>query len=451
MLQTQLLYDEARRARPTINFIDKYCASYRNLFSDVRSFEAFTQLHVGMLSSIERKTLPAIAEVVGLANEQSLHHFLTKSPWQAQQLRNQRLSFTLQALKNRKIFVIIDETGDKKKGKSTDYVSRQYLGKLGKIDNGIGSVTAWGLIDNITFPLSFAIYKPKSRLKAGDTYYSKPEIAARLIEEIHHRGFQIELVLADSLYGESETKFLGCLEQLKLNFVVAIRSNHGVWLPTGQRVRQNKWRKFNRIFSDNTQEKRFIREIIFGKKGYRRYWEVTTDPEKLPPNSTWYVMTEIPDLSYKDVGNLYGCRNWVEYALKMSKNELGWADFRLSRYESIEKWWELVSSAYLLVSLFAPPWRNSNSSPVNSSNQLVINLISQHPNWDLSKGWKNFLNNLRLISQPFIYFNLIQRWLKIFPIPQLSLGFSRLISLMNFFPSPIAQTTFTPDFLFSSA
>ena len=194
-----------------------------------------------------------------------------------------------------------------------------------------------------------------------------------------------------------------------------------------------------------------IREIIFGKKGYRRYWEVTTDPKKLPPNSTWYVMTEIPDLSYKDVGKLYGCRNWVEYGRSMSKNELGWADFRPRRYESIEKWWELVSSAYLLVSLFAPPWRDSNSSPVNPSSQLVINLISQHRNWDLSKGWKNFLNNLRLVSQPFIYFNLIQRWLKIFLIPQLSLGFPRLISLMNLFPSPIAQTTFTPDFLFSSA
>ena len=194
-----------------------------------------------------------------------------------------------------------------------------------------------------------------------------------------------------------------------------------------------------------------IREIIFCKKEYRRYWEVTTGPEKLPPNSTWYVLTEIPDLSYNDVGNLYRCRNWVEYARSMSNNELGWADFRLSRSESMEKWWELVSSAYLLVSLFAPPWKDSNSSPVNSSNQLVINLISQDPNWGLSKGWKNFLNNFRLISQPFIYFNLIQRWLKIFPTPQLSSGFSRLISLMNFFPSPIAQTTFTPGFLFSSA
>jgi SRSO17 transposase len=48
-------------------------------------------------------------------------------------------------------------------------------------------------------------------------------------------------------------------------------------------VRQNKWRKFNRIFSDNTQEKRFIREIIFGKKGYRRYWQVTQTQKNYRP------------------------------------------------------------------------------------------------------------------------------------------------------------------------
>jgi len=39
-------------------------------------------------------------------------------------------------------------------------------------------------------------------------------------------------------------------------------------------------------------------------------------------------------LNYKDVGNLYGCRNWVEYGL--NQNELGWADFRLTQYQNIE-------------------------------------------------------------------------------------------------------------------
>lgn len=88
-------------------------------------------------------------------------------------------------MNNRKIFVIFDETGDPQKGRSTGYVSRQYLGKLGKIDNGIVAVTAWGLIEQIPFPLIFEIDRPKSRLKAGDIYYSQPKIAARSIQKIH--------------------------------------------------------------------------------------------------------------------------------------------------------------------------------------------------------------------------------------------------------------------------
>jgi len=70
------------------------------------------------------KTLPEIAKVTGLENEQSLHHLLTKSPGQPRNSES-RLSLIFQGLKE-KIF-IIDETGDKKEGK-TDYVNRQYLG-----------------------------------------------------------------------------------------------------------------------------------------------------------------------------------------------------------------------------------------------------------------------------------------------------------------------------------
>jgi len=62
-------------------------------------------------------------------------------------------------------------------------------------------------------------------------------------------------------------------------------------------------------------------------------------------------MTHIPNLKYHQVGNLYGLRHWVEYGLKQSKNELGWADFRMTSYAQIERWWEIVMSAYLLVSL----------------------------------------------------------------------------------------------------
>lgn len=45
----------------------------------------------------------------------------------------------------------LDESGDRKKGKKTDYVARQYLGSVGKVDNGIVSVNAYGIYENITF------------------------------------------------------------------------------------------------------------------------------------------------------------------------------------------------------------------------------------------------------------------------------------------------------------
>lgn len=124
---------EPRQAAETIKFVDDYCEWYKTLFPEVRSLYAFKYLHVGMISEIKRKTLPAISRAVGLSNEQGLLHFLTESPWKTSQLREARLRLILQVLKKREIILIIDKTKDCKKGNTTDYVKRQYIGNLGKI------------------------------------------------------------------------------------------------------------------------------------------------------------------------------------------------------------------------------------------------------------------------------------------------------------------------------
>ncbi len=107
-----------RQANSTLKLIDEYCRSYRNLFPEVRSFEAFTHLHAGRISDIKRKTLPAIAEIMGLENAQGLHHFLTQLPWETQALRRQRLELVLKIIKDRKIVLIIDLHRRSKEGKS---------------------------------------------------------------------------------------------------------------------------------------------------------------------------------------------------------------------------------------------------------------------------------------------------------------------------------------------
>jgi SRSO17 transposase len=381
-----------------------------------------------------------------------LLHFLTESPWNASDLREERLKLILSGLQGREIILIIDETGDRKKGDSTDYVKRQYIGNLG-IENGIVAVTAYGLLEGMTFPLTFEVYKPKERLLPGDTYKSKPQIATNMIRYLQGMGFKFKLVLADSLYGESHSSFIRSLNEFQLKYVVAIRSNHAVWLPQDQTVRHNRWRAFDRIFSDGKKQTRYIREIIFGKRREVQYWQITTDSETLPESSTWYVMTKVPGIKYKEVGNFY-LRNWVEYGLKQSKNELGWADFRVTDYAQIQKWWEVVMSAYLMVSLHSNVLNLvvdlENDAPNQTPGKVVFEFAT-HEWWDNGNGWKNLLNNLRLIIQPFVLFNLIKPWLKVFPIPHLSFGFLRLISLMNWYRTALPHQNACEDFLFSCA
>jgi SRSO17 transposase len=52
---------QPRSPKPSIKFVDEYCAIYRNIFPEVRSFENLRDLHLGMISEIKRKSLPEIA------------------------------------------------------------------------------------------------------------------------------------------------------------------------------------------------------------------------------------------------------------------------------------------------------------------------------------------------------------------------------------------------------
>jgi len=373
--------------KPFATFVDEYCAAYAHLFREVRTFENFKYLHLGMVSDIKRKSLPAIASTVGLRDAQPLHNFLTASHWSVTELRNQRLALTLKMLKGQSIKLVIKETGDKKKGNYTDYVARQYIGNLGKVANGIVSVNAYGVLGDITFPLMLKSYKPKDTLKEGDSYKTKSQLAAEIIKELLELGFKFDLVLADSFYGESGT-LTTVLNKYSLLYIVVTRSNHGRQRLLGKDFTSGEWKRFYRIVTDDKIEYRYIQEIRFGDRKPVTYWKITTDlklaqqsephllqtrdngdtngltekgsahcssldsdPEQQPKARTWYLMTNLTGDVEQKLGNPYGFCKWIEYSFKQAKNELGWADFRVTDYKQIEKWWEVVMSAYLLLTL----------------------------------------------------------------------------------------------------
>jgi SRSO17 transposase len=45
-------------------------------------------------------------------------------------------------------------------------------------------VNAYGVYENITFPLSVKVFKPKEALKEGDKYKTKIELASEIITEL---------------------------------------------------------------------------------------------------------------------------------------------------------------------------------------------------------------------------------------------------------------------------
>ncbi|MHC5897672.1 transposase, partial [Nostoc sp.] len=240
---------------------------------------------------------------------------------------------------------------------------------------------------NITFPLIVKVFKPKGTLKESDKYKTKIELASEIITELIESGFNIELVLADSLYGES-SQFIRKIAEYNLAYVVSIRSNHGVWLPAGERVRANKWCKFERTFSNQKSEIRYIREIIYGKKRAITYWEITTDPETMPENSTSFVMTNLQGNLKKTLGDLYGLRTWVEYGFRQCKQELGWTDYRFTNFQHIERWWEIIFCVYTMISLNSPAFLGLNQSrqiETEAEENSDVD-FSNHPQWNHEYG-----------------------------------------------------------------
>ena len=155
----------------------------------------------------------------------------------------------------------------------------------------------------------------------------------------------------------------------------------------------------------------------------------------MPENSTSFIMTNLQGNLKKTLGDLYGLRTWVEYGFRQCKQELGWTNYRFTNFQHIERWWEIIFCVYTMISLNSQAFLALNLSgqiPTEIKENSSVD-FSNHKQWNQESGWKNTLNNLRLILQPLLLFWLIYPWLDIFPNSNLCRGFNHLITTMNQF------------------
>ena len=368
--------------------LEDYAAQFDALFARLaqrRGLRAYLQ---GLLLPRERnKTLTALAgaePVLGAqhAAVQELQWFLSESSWDHEQVNQRRLELLLGDPATRpheRGVLVIDDTGDRKAGTKTAHVARQYLGSVGKTDNGIVAVTSLWADERVYWPAHVVPYTPASRLpkgKADPAFRTKPQLAAELVGAARQAGIGFRAVVADCFYGDNPG-FTEALGAAKVAFVLAVKPRKGAWASAEQSHTPREaaaqlawtspeepgdWRAITRRFRDGHTQTWWAADAALPAAGWGpdrriRLVVATTDPATLPERTSWYLITNLPrpqdrarapfapaDLA--EVVRLYGLRNRVEQGYKQVKGELGWADFQVRSDRAIRRHWQLVACAF---------------------------------------------------------------------------------------------------------
>jgi hypothetical protein len=417
-----------RRPCPTApGPLEAYAAEFDPLFGTLAQRRGFREYVQGLLLPRDRnKTLTALAgaEPVVAAQAkgvQRLQFFLSEAPWDAEVINTRRLALLLSdpaTVPHPDGVLVIDDSGDRKAGTHTEHVARQWLGSVGKVDNGIVAVSSLWADERVYYPLHVRPYTPGARLPKGKkdpAFRTKPRLALELVEAAVALGVPFRAVVADCWYGDNVT-FEAGLWDAGLPYVVGLKPAKGTWAQADQAhtpeqaARRLRWRDsahpgdwtpVQRRFRDGHTQTWYAADLVFsgyGPEHLVRLVVATTDPATLPAINTWYLSTNLTapgshraadsphtpaDLA--EVVRLYGLRNWVEQGYKQIKDELGWADFMVRSDRAIRRHWQLVCCAFSFcwrawfapeagtASTPAPAPHAEASPPINSA------VVAGHP------------------------------------------------------------------------
>jgi hypothetical protein len=222
---------------------DRWCKRFDDLFSHLAQKREFRNYIGGLLGESERKNLSQIASNAVGVTYHRLHHFLTEAPWETQQVNERRLLVMNQCSQtriSRGFTLIVDDSGHRKSGNFTAGVGRQYIGEIGKTDNGIVVVTTHLYDGKKSLPLDVELYQHASSLPQGKKdieFKKKPELALALINRSLERGYRPGIVLIDAGYGNNTT-FLLELEKRKLKYLGGLAKNRKVIIETSAYKRE---------------------------------------------------------------------------------------------------------------------------------------------------------------------------------------------------------------------
>jgi SRSO17 transposase len=203
----------------------------------------------GLLAELPRKNCWTIAEHAGQASPAGMQHLLSRASWDADAVRDDLRDYVTEHLDGAGAVLVVDETGDLKKGTGTVGVQRQYTGTAGRIENSQVAVLLAYATDAGHAFIDRELYLPASwttdpdrctraGVPADRGFATKPELARQMLVRALDAGVNASWVAGDEVYGQSPD-LRAELEMRGVGYVLAIASSHRVGFgPTSCRADQ---------------------------------------------------------------------------------------------------------------------------------------------------------------------------------------------------------------------
>ena len=196
-------------------------------------------LMLGMVSGLDRKNCWTIAEHRGDRSPDGLQHVLSRAKWDAEAVRDDLRDYVVDAFGDPGAVLVVDETGDVKKGTATVGVQRQYSGTAGRIENAQVAVYLTYAAPRGHALIDRALYLPKSWAEDADRcqeagiptdrrgFATKPTLAKMLISRAVEANTPAAWVAGDEVYGADPT-LRAAIRGHGLGYVLAVSANRRV-------------------------------------------------------------------------------------------------------------------------------------------------------------------------------------------------------------------------------
>jgi SRSO17 transposase len=353
---------------------------------------------------------------------QALQHFMSNSPWAGQAVLGQiQAEIKATAALAQGSTLILDESADEKAGTHNAGASRQYNGRMGKVDlcrvdtcltyaNG----GLWAMVDGALFlpeewfGEAFAQTRHELGIPPERTFETKIALGLKMVKRVKANGVPFDLLACDALYGR-DSQFRADLDTAGVLYAAQVPADTNVYVSEPHvgvpEKRGKRGRPRTRLHVLSRQRPHEVRALARDPRtvwqqvvvrhtergrlaadfAVQRVWTVAVGQR---PRAEWlvirrdaegdcsYTLLNAPEDAPHERLIAGSCRRYfIERTFEDAKTEIGWDEFQAQKYRAGEHHLALTAASLWFVAQTKLAWAQAYPRDPELARQLAVEVL----------------------------------------------------------------------------